>query len=68
MAERTYTAALDNGFHYNDFEYQSEHRAGSKANFDDMMRQYRRKYGNSAVAAIERHNTPKSVRPEIRRY
>lgn len=44
---RLYIAFWDNGHDRGDFEFYSAHRANSKANLQDAMRTYRRKYGYS---------------------
>lgn len=51
--ERKYLAVLDNaGTAYDEFEYYSEHRNGSKENIDDLKKQYRRTRGASAYNKI----------------
>lgn len=43
---RLYTAEADTGRDYITFTFFSNHRAGSKANFADAVREYRRKHGH----------------------
>ena len=50
---RKYRAFYDNGHDTGEFEFCSNHRAGSKANLKDAYRQYHQKYGYS------KHNTIK---------
>ena len=45
MRERRYTACYDDGHDYGSFTFWSEHRAGSKANKEDAMKQFIRTYG-----------------------
>ncbi len=51
--ERKYLAVLDNaGNAYDEFEYYSEHRNGSKDNMTDLKQQYKRTRGTSAYNKI----------------
>lgn len=43
---RHYMAYADTGRDYVSFEFASEHRANSKANIEDAVREYRRKHGH----------------------
>lgn len=43
---RNYMAYADNGRDYVEFEFCSEHRANSKANKEDAMKDYKRKHGH----------------------
>lgn len=42
---RNYIAWADTGRDFIDFEFSSEHRSGSKANFQDAKDTYKRKHG-----------------------
>jgi hypothetical protein len=42
---RDYTAVIDSGTSYSNFHFESEHKAGSKANFKDCEEAYKRTYG-----------------------
>lgn len=44
---RLYIAFWDNGHDRGEFEFYSSHRANSKANLQDAMRTYHRKFGYS---------------------
>lgn len=46
--ERKYIAIYDTGHDTGDFEFYSEHRAGSKANLEDAESKMRNLYGRSA--------------------
>lgn len=46
-AERNYEAKADNGRDFVAFTFYSSHRAGSKENFEDASRTYKRKHGHS---------------------
>lgn len=43
---RHYMANADTGRDYIEFEFTSEHRAGSKANHEDAKNYFRRKHGH----------------------
>lgn len=47
--ERHYMAWVDTGRDYIEFEFTSTHRAGSKANFEDAKRQYKRRHGHNVT-------------------
>lgn len=47
---RTYIAVFDTGTDFTSIEYDSEHRARSKANADDARREARRKHGHAAAS------------------
>ena len=44
---RQYTAQADTGRDYIECQFWSEHRAGSRANFDDARAEYRRRHGHA---------------------
>lgn len=51
--KRKYWASFDNGHDYFSLEFESEYRAGSKANKEDAMKELRRKYGKSIARGAE---------------
>lgn len=50
--ERQYSAYADNGRDYISFEFYSEHRANSKANFEDAIKYYKRQHGRNMKIKI----------------
>ena len=50
--EKQYTASADTGRDYVKFEFWSEHRANSKANFEDAIKHYKKKHGNNSDIKI----------------
>lgn len=50
---RKYRAFWNNGHDTGEFEFWSNHRAGSKANLKDAYRQYQKKYSYSKNSTIK---------------
>ena len=46
---RTYIAFYDDGHDYGEFTFESSHRANSKANMEDAMETYKRKFGRKHI-------------------
>ena len=55
--ERKYIAYYDDGHDYDDFEFYSSHRAGSKANLGDAKREAISRYGYKRASYIEIYRT-----------
>ena len=51
--KRRYVAWADNGDNFFEFEFFSEHRANSKANYEDAIRQWKSKHGRRSVCVIK---------------
>lgn len=50
---RRYIAGLDiNRHELVDFEFESDHKAGSKANKEDCLREYRKRHGRNAFNSL----------------
>lgn len=54
---RTYIAFYDDGHDYGEFEFESEHRANSKANLADAKEKAHRKYGYKRAREIVIYST-----------
>lgn len=52
---RKYIATFDTGTDFTCIEYDSEHRARSRANADDARREARRKHGRAAASWLLTH-------------
>lgn len=50
---RKYLAVYDDGHDFGEFEYYSGHRANSKANLEDAIKEYKRVYGFRRAQRIE---------------
>lgn len=51
--ERKYLASFDDVHDHGSFEFWSEHRSGSKQNFEDAKKAFVRKYGWKRFSRVE---------------